>query len=117
MKAKEFKEFNCKKRCGKCCIIAQLIALTKAEVKSKLYKMRKAKRNKDKIEIVRKLLYIPEVAGNKLVCYYYEPEEKICLIYDHRPIGCKHFNCADYPKNNADHWLEYYKQINLSKND
>lgn len=111
------KEFNCKKRCGSCCIVAQFIGLTKAEVKSKRYKMKKSrsKRHISDFEIVRKLVYIPKVAGNKLICFYFEPKTRECLIYDHRPLGCKHFNCANYPKGNANRWLKYYKQINLNK--
>ena len=95
-------EFNCNKRCGICCIVTNA-SLTVEEYKSKKYKMAKTYKKfiKENIRdgrsgksIKKRAKYIPQLNKLQKVCYYFDPYEKECIIYDERPSLCKAWDCS-----------------------
>lgn len=102
--------FRCK-RCGQCCIVARSIHLTDDEVKSGIYMMNAADKT-----VVMSLKFIPELKRKKFVCYYYDPQTRLCLIHDRKPAGCKNFKCTVKNKkgevigNVVQEWMDEYKK-------
>jgi Fe-S-cluster containining protein len=94
-------------RCGNCCIsggpalhsedrrlvleghlpLAQLITIRKGELAYNPLS--------DTIQPVRRELVKISGVGREWNCYYFDPEQKGCTIYDMRPQACKALRCWD----------------------
>jgi Fe-S-cluster containining protein len=92
------KEFNCKEKCGICCIVNTTIYLSIDEVESNKYEMQRFHHKQDikgwgnkTLKKVKK--FIPELNKPAYCCFYFEPKTKDCTIYDDRPYVCRQFNC------------------------
>jgi len=58
----------------------------------------------------KKLVYIPELKKKRVVCYYYDPESKLCSIHADKPKACSSFNCQSKPIEWIEEWIDYLKQ-------
>lgn len=95
-------EFNCKERCGICCIICTDVGLTMREVIGGRYKMQfqHKKFRQEPIEegrsdrvLRQKLRWIPEFGHDHTTCIYFDLIKKGCTVYDSRPSVCRTWNC------------------------
>lgn len=97
------------KRCGRCCVVPLHVYLVRKERKKNEFKMIYSK-NVSAWILKKKIAFVPEIKKKRLVCYYYDPEARACLIHKNKPEGCKSFNCQRKPIEWIDDWFDYLKQ-------
>lgn len=96
------------KRCGRCCCVPLTVRLYRIEVERKKFKFINSK-NELACIIKRKIIYVPEFKKKRLVCYYYDPNSKDCMVHDDKPKACADFNCQKKPKVWIDIWYDWLK--------
>lgn len=96
------------RRCGHCCCVPLNVHPFRNEAKNNKFKIVYSKNYLAWI-LKKKLVYIPEFKKKRLVCYYYDPETRDCLIHDDKPKACKAFNCQEKPKKYIDTWYDWLK--------
>ncbi len=70
-------------RCGKCCERTEM-PLSIADVK----RLKKAGYKLEEFAFMDKDGYI-RLKNKGKWCYFYDPEKKVCKIYEYRPLGCR----------------------------
>ena len=96
-------EFNCNDRCGICCIICSFIPLADDESNEYMNVPRKDKPGKKLVKL--KMKYIPDLNQKRWICFYFDPYEKECTIYNNRPKTCRPWNCK------SEDYLEQYTGV------
>lgn len=92
------KEFNCQKKCGRCCVICTHIGLKPEEIRARKYRTQEAPNEKGRRILKRRKAFIIQLDRKVYACYYLDPFKMECTIYERRPLVCRAFNCDWEPK-------------------